>query len=166
MRRTWWMFLLVVLLPLTAHAQETRGKILGTVQDAHGVVPGAVVNITNTDTRTSAQLVTNGQGYFEAPLLQPGNYDVTVEMRGFKTAKRSGVQVAVAQQVTLSFTLEVGQLTESVVVTAGAPVIDTTSVSSGANFDSQMVNALPMFSNMPISLARFAPGACQLSSKS
>jgi len=102
--------------------------------------------------------VTNAQGYFEAPLLQPGTYDVTVEMSGFKTATRSGVRLAVAQQVTLSFTLEVGQMTESIVVTAGAPVIDTNSVSSGANFDTQMVNALPMFSNMPISLVRFAPG--------
>ena len=62
--------------------------------------------------------MTNGQGYFEAPLLQPGNYDVSVEMPGFKTATRAGVQLAVAQQVTLSFTLEVGQVTESVVVTA------------------------------------------------
>ena len=145
MRRTWWVVLIAVLLPLEATAQETRGKILGTVQDAAGVVPGAVVKITNIETRTSIQLVTNGQGYFEAPLLQPGSYDVTVEMTGFKTAKRSGVQLAVAQQVALSFTLEVGQITESVVVTVGSPVIDTTSVSSGANFDSQLVKALPMF---------------------
>jgi len=158
MRRTWWVFLLAVLVPLHVAAQETRGRILGTVQDAQGMVPGATVKITNVDTRTALQVVTNGQGYFEAPLLQPGNYEVTVEMTGFKTATRSGIKLAVAQQVTLAFTLEVGRVTESVLVTASAPIIDTNSVSSGANFDSQMVNALPMFSNMPISLARFAPG--------
>ena len=71
MKRTWWVLVLAVLLPLQAFAQETRGKILGTVQDAHGVVPGATVKITNVDTKTSVQLITNGQGYFEAPLLQP-----------------------------------------------------------------------------------------------
>ena len=53
MRRTWRIFLLAVLLPFVAAAQETRGKILGTVQDAQGVVPGATVKITNVDTNTS-----------------------------------------------------------------------------------------------------------------
>ena len=82
---------LALVLPCHALAQETRGTILGTVQDASGVIPGATVKITNIDTNVSHQLVTNGQGYFEAPLLQPGNYDVTVEMPGFKTSTRSGV---------------------------------------------------------------------------
>jgi hypothetical protein len=158
MRTTWWALALAILLPLAASAQDTRGKILGTVQDSQGVVPRAAVKITKVDTRTTIELVTNDQGYFEAPLLQPGTYDITVEMAGFKSATRTGVQIAVAQQVSLSFTLEVGAVSESVVVTGAAPVIDTNSVSSGANFDTQMVNALPMFSNMPISLARFAPG--------
>ena len=50
-------------------AQETRGNISGTVQDAQGVVPGATVKITNTDTNTSQVLVTNNTGYFEAVAL-------------------------------------------------------------------------------------------------
>ncbi len=141
-----------------AEGQETRGKILGTVEDASGVVSGANVKITNVDTGTSLQFVTNGQGYFEAPLLQPGTYDVTVEMAGYKTATQTALQLAVAQQATVSFTLEVGQVNETVVVKSTTPVLDTTAVSSGANFDTQLVRALPMFSNMPISLARFAPG--------
>jgi len=138
--------------------QETRGKILGTVQDASGVVPGANVKITNVDTATSGQFVTNGQGYFEAPLLQPGTYQITVEMAGYKTATQTDLQLAVAQQATVSFTLEVGPVNETVVVKSTTTVLDTTAVSSGANFDTQLVKALPMFSNMPISLARFAPG--------
>src|SRR5690348_11290854 len=97
-----------------ARAQETRGTILGTVQDGQGVVPGANVKITNVETHTTTQLVTNGQGYFEAPLLNPGTYDVSVEMPGYKTSTRSGVQLAVAQQATVSFKLEVGQITESI----------------------------------------------------
>ena len=66
--------------------------------------------------------------------------------------------LAVGQQINLPFTLEVGNISEQVTVTGTAPVLDTTSVSSGANFDSQQINALPMFSNMPVGLARFAPG--------
>jgi len=158
MRRVLFAFGIALVVSASASAQETRGKILGTVQDAQGVIPGANVKVTNVDTNASMSLTTNGQGYFEAPLVQPGNYTVSVEMQGFKTATRAGIQLAVAQQVTLAFTLEVGQISETVVVTASAPVLDTTTVSSGANFDKQLVDALPMFSNMPIMLVRYAPG--------
>ena len=134
-----------LLLVVVARAQETRGTISGTVQDAQGVVPGATVRITNVDTNTTQVFVTNNTGYFEAPLLQPGTYRIVVEMASFKTITRDGVALAVGQQINLPFTLEVGQVAESVVVNAATPVIDTTSVTSGANFDSQLVQALPMF---------------------
>src|SRR5688572_7704783 len=151
--------LMLCLLPLFGiAAQETRGTISGTVQDAQGVVPGATVRITNTDTNTTQSLVTNSTGYFEAPLLQPGTYRIVVEMASFKTATRDGVALAVGQQINIPLTLEVGGINELVTVTGTAPVFDTLSVSSGANFDSQQMNALPMFSNMPVGLARFAPG--------
>jgi len=63
--------LLVVaaLAAVPVEAQETRGNINGTVQDSSGVVPGATVTITNVDTGQTQTLVTNGTGYFEAPLL-------------------------------------------------------------------------------------------------
>ena len=143
---------------LSASAQETRGNISGTVQDAQGVVPGATVKITNVDTSTTQTLVTNSTGYYEAPLLQPGTYRVVVEMTNYKTMSRDNVVLAVGQQANVPFTLEVGGVNEQVTVTAQAPVLETSSVSSGANFNSELVKALPMFSNMPISLARFAPG--------
>ena len=92
MRRVLFAFGIALVVSASASAQETRGKILGTIQDAQGVVPGANVKITNVDTNTSMSLTTNGQGYFEAPLVQPGNYTVSVEMQGFKTATRTGVQ--------------------------------------------------------------------------
>src|SRR5690606_135660 len=65
-------------------AQETRGTISGTVRDAGGVIPGATVVVTNSDTSVSQQVVTNSSGYFEAPLLNAGAYEVSVEMPGFK----------------------------------------------------------------------------------
>ena len=111
------------------------------------------------DTGASQPLVTNSSGYFEAPLLQPGNYQVTVAMTGFKTPDAAAASsLAVGQQVSVPFTLEVGQVTEEVTVTADSPLLDTSSVSSGQNFDSRMVEGLPMFSNMPIMLTRFAAG--------
>jgi hypothetical protein len=75
-----WVLLLTVLLPAAAGAQETRGSINGVVQDRGGVVPGAAVEITNTATSQTQQLVTNSSGYFEAVLLNPGTYQVRVEL--------------------------------------------------------------------------------------
>ena len=68
--RTCWALLLSSVLVFPANAQETRGTISGTVRDAQGVVPGANVTITSLDTSGAQHLVTNGTGYFEAPLLQ------------------------------------------------------------------------------------------------
>jgi hypothetical protein len=158
MRRTFWLCLLAILLPIAAVAQETRGNISGTVRDNEGAVPGATITITNVDTNVRQTLVTNGSGYYEAPLLNPGTYDVTVQMEGFKSATRNKIALGVGQQVTVPFTLEVGAITEEITVRAETPLLDTNSLTSGANFDSRLVDALPMFSNMPITLARFSPG--------
>jgi hypothetical protein len=158
MRRVLSLFVIGVLLPWTAAAQETRGNINGVVQDAGGVVPGASVRITNLDTSQTQQLVTNERGYFEALLLNPGTYAVRVELQGFKTLTQTGISLAVGQTLSLSLTLEIGQLTEQIEVRAEAPLIDATTVSSGQNFDRRLVEALPMFSNMPIMLSRFTPG--------
>jgi hypothetical protein len=158
MRRAFRLFLLGVLLPLVASAQETRGNLSGTVRDAQGVVPGAMVKITNVDTNVSQNLVTNDSGYFEAPLLNPGNYEVTVQMTGFKAVTRNNIVLGVGQQLSVPFMLEVGTITEEITVRAETPLLETSAVSTGANFDSRLVEALPMFSNMPITLSRFSPG--------
>jgi len=158
------LLLLVVGLPVSA--QETRGNISGTVKDATGVVPGATVTITSADTGAKQALTTNGSGYFEAPLLQPGNYSVSVEMSGFKKVTRSGIVLAVGQRLDLPFTLELGTISESVTVVGESPLLDTNSVSSSQTFDSKMVEGLPMISNMPIMLTRFAQGVNPSTSQS
>ena len=141
MRRTLWVSLLAILLPLDTAAQETRGHISGTGRDSQAVIPGAAVEVLNVDTRVSQTLVTNGSGYFEAPLLNPGNYEVTVRVQGFKPAKQSNIVLAVGQHMTLSMTLEVGSLTEEVTVSAVSPLLDTTTVSSGQNFDRRSIES-------------------------
>jgi hypothetical protein len=77
-------FLVFVLAVCPAAAQDTRGNISGTVNDSAGVIPGATVTIRSIDTGVTQTLATNNSGYFEAPLLQPGRYEVSVEMQGFK----------------------------------------------------------------------------------
>ena len=152
------LLVMALLAAAPAGAQETRGNINGTVQDPSGVLPGATVAITNLDTGLTQTLVTNASGYFEAPLLQAGPYRVTVDMAGFKGLTQGGITLSVGQSLTLKLTLEVGAISERVDVSAKSPLLDTTSVSSGQNFDQALISGLPMASNMPILLARFAQG--------
>ncbi|HKY19901.1 MAG TPA: carboxypeptidase regulatory-like domain-containing protein [Vicinamibacterales bacterium] len=158
MRTSLWAFVLSLAMALPLGAQETRGNISGTVKDNTGVIPGATVRIVSTDTGVKHELTTNSSGYFEAPLMQPGNYEITVEMTGFKRHTQRGILLAVAQQMNIPIVLEVGAISETVTVTGEAPLLDVSSVSSAQTYDTRMVGSLPMLSNMPIMLTRFAGG--------
>jgi hypothetical protein len=74
---------------------------------------------------------------------------------------QKNIVLAVGQHLNLSFTLEVGALSEEVTVSGVTPLLDTTTVSSGQNFDRRMIETLPMFSNMPIMLSRLTPGVAR-----
>ena len=80
MRRFLCVLVLVFAVAAPISAQDTRGNISGTVSDASGVIPGATVTITSTDTGAVQQLITNSSGYFEAPLMQAGKYQVSVSV--------------------------------------------------------------------------------------
>src|SRR5512143_1178736 len=106
--------LVCVLAALPVQAQEIRGNINGIVQDKGGVIPGATVKVSNTDTNQTQSLVTNSRGYFEALLLNPGTYEIRVELQGYKTYHQTGMSLAVGQTLSLTVTLEVGQFNEEV----------------------------------------------------
>ena len=143
----------------SAFAQETRGTINGHVLDEQGgAMPGVTVTITNVDTNVAATLTTNSTGYYQAPLLLPGNYRVSAELQGFKTSVRSGIILSVAQQATVDLTLGVGALSETVTVSGEAPILETGVLTTGQNLDRRSVESLPMFSNMPVLLTRFVTG--------
>ena len=125
MRKFFWTLIVLFVVALPAGAQETRGNIAGTVKDSTGVIPGATVTIVNTDTGAKQELTTNESGYFEAPLMQPGNYEISVEMTGFKRLTQRGIVLAVAQQMNIPFTMEVGAISENITVTGEAPLLDT-----------------------------------------
>ena len=109
---------LVVGVATTAFAQFDRGTISGTVKDAQGgIVPGATVTVTSTQTQQSNTTVTDGSGFYTFPNLNAGRYELLVELSGFKKISRSNVQLDAAGAVKLDFTLETGALTEEVTVT-------------------------------------------------
>lgn len=150
---------LAVLAVLPCAAQDTRSMIFGHVTDPQGAsVASAQVTVTNLDTNTSSTLTTNETGYYEASLLLPGNYRLTVEAAGFKKTIRSGVTLSISTRVEVNLQLEVGAVVESVSVTAEAPLLDTSVVASGRVVDNRSVMELPVLANSPMLLARMAPG--------
>ncbi|MDQ2949655.1 MAG: TonB-dependent receptor, partial [Acidobacteriota bacterium] len=140
-------------------AQLDLGSIDGTVTDGSGaVVAGAEVQIRNPDTDFTQDLVTNAQGLYSAPLLRPGNYQLIVEAPGFRRTVRNGIVLQVQDKLKIDFQLQVGQATESVEVTAEAPLLQSESASTGQVIDSQKITELPLNGRDWLRLGRLAPG--------
>ena len=92
-----------------AAAQETRGDISGTVTDPQGaIIPVATVTVTNVDTNVRTQVITNANGFYLAPLLITGNYQIVAEAAGFKKLVRSGLSLRLGQHMEINLTMEVG----------------------------------------------------------
>ena len=118
---------LVLLLATNAWAQlASQTALVGTVTDRDGgVVPGAQVVAVNVGTKDTYETTTNAEGYYQIQFVRTGTYDVTVTVSGFQTFKATGVEVANNQVVRTNATLQLGALAESVIVTAGAPILET-----------------------------------------
>jgi len=142
-----------------AQAQDIRGSISGTVTDAQGAhVVGATVTVTNTDTGVSTSLTTNVSGYYEAPLLLAGPYQVSVDAKGFKKTVRSNLVLTMSAQLRIDIQLEVGELSQSITISSESPILDTSTVSVGRALTTREVMDLPVLTNSIVLLARVAAG--------
>src|SRR5436190_7633072 len=152
--------LLALLTTSFGYAQETRGSIFGRVSDPqNSAIPAATVVVTNTDTNTSTTLTTNETGYYEANLLISGNYRVTVEKTGFRKLIRSGIVLPITTRIEINTILQLGEVADSISVTAETPLVDTSSVASaGRIMDTREVLDLPTFNNSPLMLIKLTPG--------
>ncbi|MGB7926356.1 MAG: TonB-dependent receptor [Pyrinomonadaceae bacterium] len=125
-----------------AQQQSTTGSIEGRVLDPQGAaVPGAKVIVTGA--RGATEVVTDGEGVFEVRNLDPGNYSVSIEMQGFKTAKIDRTEVVLGKANTITANLELGQIGEIVEVTDVAQ-IDQSSTAVGQNLNDQLYQNIPV----------------------
>jgi Carboxypeptidase regulatory-like domain len=116
----------VVLSVVPAIAQIDRAQIAGFVKDQSGaVIPGATVTATQTQTGLSRTTVTDGTGYYVFPSLPPGQYDVAIELQGFKHWVKTGITVDAASSAAIDATLETGAVTELITVTSETTTIQT-----------------------------------------
>jgi hypothetical protein len=152
---------LVCLLSATVdlHAQDPRGAIVGQVTDSSGaIVPGVKVRATNAATNVVSEAETNAQGNFELLYLLTGTYTLSIEHPGFKAWTQPNVEVRIGDRLRIDIPLTVGQVTETVEVTAAAPVLESTTATLGQVVSSRQIADLPLRSGNLSWLFSTAPG--------
>ena len=137
--------LCLALSALTAFGQGGTGTITGIVSDPQGaVVPNAAVAAKNADTGQSYTGATSGTGNFAISQLPPGIYELTVKSQGFKTYDHKNMQVQAAVVLNQDVTLEVGQATETITITAEATLLQTETGDLATNITVQSLDNLPI----------------------
>lgn len=155
--------LFTLFFPIHLPAQESRATLTGIVTDPQSApVPGAAVVARNTATNVETKTATNEAGLYVVPLLNIGAYTVTVTGSGFKSARRSDVELSISERRQLDFKLEIGAVTEQVIVSAAADLLDTASANRGTLFDAQNIADLPLLGKNPYTLAYQANGVLHI----
>ena len=118
--------LLVVVFLSPFLAAQTTGTISGTARDqSGGVLPGAEVTATHLNTGAVRAVITDDQGRYSIPALPLGDYEIQTQMVGFQTEVRRGITLTVGRQAIVDFALPVGEISERVIVTGEASLVQT-----------------------------------------
>src|SRR5258708_34849368 len=142
-----------------AYAQVSGATLSGTVTDPSGaVIAGARVSIANKATGVVHDVTTDSAGFYLAPNLQPGPYDVTASASGFSTAKQADLTLTVGAQQVLNMPLKVGEASQTVLVTEAAPLVQLGSSTLSAQVEATTVRELPLNGRDWASLATLSPG--------
>ena len=140
-------------------AQEFRGTFSGSVTDTTGAgIPKAKVIATEVHTGTKATVYTEASGAYTIPFLPPGDYDISAELTGFKTYLRKGLTLEAGASPTVDIRLELGQVSDSVTVTADAPLLEASNPTVGQVLSTKEVEELPVNGRVPMMLGNLAFG--------
>ncbi len=146
----------------TAVAQVETARLTGTVKDSTGaVLPGVELSITHLETNRQVVALTNEQGRYVSVPLPVGSYQVTAELPGFKRISRSGIRLQIQETAVIDFTLEIGEITEVVQVTADAPLLNTTDPTQSQVIDNKKIVDMPLNGRDYLQLALLSAGAIQ-----
>ncbi|MBL8231462.1 MAG: TonB-dependent receptor [Bryobacterales bacterium] len=153
----------LLLLCSSLHAQESRATLQGRVTDSTGaVIPGASVEVLSETTQVKQTTTTNATGAWTVRFLNPATYSVTISSDGFQTLVRRNIVLQTADSKQLDVALELGNLTQSVVVSAETPLIDTSASTAGTVIEGAAITEMPMLSRIPFLLATMSPGVMAL----
>src|SRR5215212_1841757 len=153
------MIVLCALVAPSAFAQQTTGNITGRIVDSQGAaVPGVTVTARSPETGFVRTDVSDSEGVYRLNSLPVGPYDLSAELSGFQTYALKGITVNVAQTTDLNVELKLAGVTESVNVTAEAPMLRTSDSSVGGVIDVTKIESLPLNGRQFANLAMAIPG--------
>jgi hypothetical protein len=148
-----------VLLTTFAQSQVDTGAITGTVTDpSSAVVNGAKITLTNVGTGIALSTTTGSDGVFKFSPVRIGTYKIDVSFQGFKTVTQNDIKVDVGSNVLVNFTMTAGSTSETIEVTAAAPVLQTQDASVGQVVDEASINNAPLNGRNFTFLAQLAAG--------
>src|SRR5712691_7621312 len=138
---------------------DELAAVTGLVTDPNGrSVPGVTILITNLSTNLVSRAVTNDQGIYRVPSLQPGIYRMTLDKDGFKSIVKSGVELHVQDVASINFELQIGSVNETVTVQAGGLVMNTTDATVSTVVDQTFVKNMPLNGRSFQHLILLSPG--------
>ena len=154
---------LLALTSIGVWAQSTQGGVHGAVTDASGAaVPNAKVTLTNLGTSEARTATTNSAGFYDFSNVVPANYSIVAESTSFKKFERTNVIVGTQEYVTVDVRLEVGAVTESVLVTEQMPLVESSNASQGQVLDNQKLVDLPNLGRNPFMMSRLSQNVVQV----
>ena len=158
-------FTLITLLSVVyVFSQTTSGRLVGTVSSPDGVLPNAAIKVKDNKTGRELTAISKDDGSFQFPQLEFGTYTITVSVNGFKTYVANDVKIDTGRESALSITLEIGNIQESVTVTGGADVINSTTAELSSTVSPRQVLELPINGRNPLSLLNLQAGVNPTSS--
>ena len=145
-----------------AFAQSTstfNGRVL---DQGDAVLPGVTVTATNVNTGVVRTTVSNAEGVYFLPGLEPGTYEVKTELAGFATATQERVTLAVNTTITIDFTMRLAGVQEALTVTGEAPLIEVTQSKVASSIEATELENLPMITRTVSGMLALLPGAVQI----
>jgi hypothetical protein len=153
------------LLAATASAQTSLARLGGKVVDPGGaIIPLVEVVATNTETGVATHTQSNEVGAYAFPALPPGAYTIAAKKTGFKNYRRDSIVLQTADVIELDLKLEIGELSESITVTADAPLLESTSATLGQVMSTRLMREMPLNARRSLNLVATSGAAVFLSS--
>ena len=151
--------LVAAVIAAPAGAQTTGAVLQGTVSDDQGgVLPGANITVLNVETGWSRETVADARGWYRAPALAPGRYEIRASLQGFVTLVRAGLVLTLGQEATVNLSLHLATVAETVTVTADTPLVETTSNALERTITRTDLDSLPLVGRNFANLATLSPG--------
>src|SRR5712691_5823733 len=156
--RSFWSMLCFVLLSVLPAVAQTQAGISGVIRDPSGaVIPGVTVTITNPATNSVRSAISNESGVYNFAVLQPGRYNIKVELPGFRTIQQNDVELQIQQSARLDFTLQVGDLSQTVEVSGAAALIATENATVGTVIENKRIVDMPLNGRNFLQLVALSP---------